>query len=191
MGKAVLQALGFSAELLSETAARFSSSQTVSRHVVSQLKKSNSIAKTFIPKAKEPNIKWGYNKECSSQTVNFTFRDGQKPLTSGSFSVAENGRVDYDLTLANSGTGAQIISTRGFYDPNKPLFSSNQHGAGYNWNNGELLIHTHSTGFSNDTTTNKEFLYDIGKQIKDFFSNVFSKERTGQMFFPGEVVTCL
>ena len=182
MSKTIVQVLGFSSELLSEAASRFGNTQTVSRQVVSKLKKSNSLAKTFIPKAKEPNVKWGFNKGGSSQSVNFTFRDGERALTRGNFTASENGRIDYDFTFVNSQTGAQTVSTRGFCNPNEPLFSSSQHGAGYAWDNGELTIHTHSTGFSNDTTTNKEFLCDIGKQIKDFFSAVFTKDRTSQLF---------
>ena len=187
MGNLVLRTLEFSADLLSETASRFGDTQTVSRHVVSKLKPSGSLATIFCPKAKKPNVKWGFNKSASSQTVNFTFRDGETALTSGDFTASANGRFDYNLTLVNSKTGQRTISTRGFYDPNQPLVSSRQHGAGYDWNDGELTIHTHSTGFSNDTTTNKEFLGDVAKQIKNFFSHNFSKGKTGQMFFPGEV----
>lgn len=186
MGKTVLQVLGFSAELLSETAARFGDSQTVSRQVVSRLKPSSSLSKAFLPKAKEPNLKWGFNKSDSSQSVNFAFRDGEAVHTRGTFATSQDGRIDYDFSFVNPRTGEQTMSTRGFYNPNQPLFSTNQHGAGYDWNNGNLTIHTHSSGFSNDTTTNKEFFGDVAKQIKDFFCNVFTKERTGQMFFPGD-----
>lgn len=187
MGEMIIKTLGFATELLSETASRFGNSQTVSRQVVSQLKPSNTIAKAFLPKAKSPNVKWGFQKSESSQSVNFTFRDGKAARTSGSFTATQEGRIDYDFTFINPRTGEQTISTRGFYDPNQPLFSTKQHGAGYDWNDGQLTIHTHSSGFSNDTTTNKEFLGDIAKQIKNFFSCVLPKERTGQMFFPGEV----
>ena len=188
MGKLVLQALSFSTDLLSEVSSRFGDAETVSRQVVSRLKPSGSIAKAFCPKAKKPNIKWGYNKSETSQTINFTFRDGEKPLTNGNFSALEDGRIDYDFSFVSSQTGKQTISTRGFYDPNQPLFSTKKHGAGYEWNDGEITIHTHSSGFSNDTTTNKEYLSDTAKQIKDFFQNIFgNKERVGQMFFPGEV----
>lgn len=186
MGKILLQTLGFSTELLSEAASRFGDAQTVSRTVVSKLKPSGSLSKAFLPKAKNPNVKWGYNKSETSQTINFTFRDGEAARTSGRFTATQEGRVDYDFTFVNPRTGEQAVSTRGFYDSNQPLFSTNQHGAGYDWNNGQLTIHTHSSGFSNDTTTNKEFLGDVAKQIKDFFTNVFNKQRTGQMFFPGE-----
>jgi len=187
MGKILLQTLGFSTELLSELTARFGNSQTVSRQVISQLKPSGSIARTFLPKAKNPNVKWGFNKNESSQTVNFTFRDGEAERTSGVFTALEDGRIDYDFTFVSSKTGKQTVSTRGFYDPNQPLFSTKQHGAGYAWNDGQLTIHTHSSGFSNDTTTNREFLGNIAKQIREFFSYVMPKEKSGQMFFPGEI----
>ena len=188
MGKAVIQALGFSTELLSELSSRFSETTTLSRQVVSKLDKSGTIAKAFVPKAKKPNIKWGYNKSETSQTINFTFRDGEKSLTSGSFTAAEDGRIDYDFNFVNSGTGAQKLSTRGFYDPNKPLFSKKEFGLGCSRDHSQYTVHAHSSGFSNDTTTNEEYLHDTAKQIKDFFSNVFGrKERIGQMFFPGEV----
>ncbi len=188
MGKLVLQALSFSTDLLAEVSSRFGDAETVSRQVVSKLKPSGSIAKAFCSKAKKPNVKWGYNKNETSKTINFTFRDGEAARTSGSFTASENGRIDYDFSFVNSGTGKQTISTRGFYDPSKPIFSKQKHGAGYDWNEGQLTIHTHSSGFSNDTTTNKEYLGDTAKQIKDFFQNIFgNKERVGQMFFPGEV----
>jgi len=188
MGKVIVQALGFSTELLSELSSRFSETKTVSRQVISRLDKSGTIAKAFIPKAKNPNIRWGYNKNETSQTINFTFMDGNKPLTRGNFSASENGRIDYDFNFVNSDTGARTISTRGFYDSKKPIFSSQEHGGGYDWNHGELTIHAHSSGFSNETTTNKKFLSDVTSQIKDFFGKVFGKEdKVGQMFFPGEV----
>ena len=188
MGKVIVQALGFSTELLSELSSRFSKTETLSRQVVSQLDKSGTIAKAFVPKAKKPNVKWGYNKSETSQTINFTFRDGEQSLTSGSFTAAENGRIDYNFNFVNSETGAQNLSTRGFYDPKKPLFSSQEHGGSYDWNHGELTISAHSSGFSNETTTNKEYLCDVVGQVKNFFGKVFgNKENVGQMFFPGEV----
>ena len=189
MSKMLLQTLGFSVDLLSEVSSRFGEAQTVSKQVISHLKPSGTIAKAFVPKAKNPNVKWGFNKNNSSQTINFTFRDGEKSLTSGNFSASESGRIDYDFSFVNSGTGKQTVSTRGFYDPNQPLFSAKQHGAGYDWNDGVISIHTHSSGFSNDTTTNKEFLGDVAKEIHGFFSKVFgNKEKVGQMFFPDEIV---
>lgn len=186
MSKILLQTLGFSAELLSEVSSRFGDAQSVSKQVVSNLKSSSSIKKAFLPKAKNPNLKWGYNKNESSQAINFAFRDGEAVRTRGNFTASQDGRVDYDFTFVNPQTGEQTLSTRGFYNPNQPMFSTKQHGAGYEWNDGCLTIHTHSSGFSNDTTTNKEFLGDVAKQIKEFFCKTFSKERSGQMFFPGE-----
>jgi len=188
MGELLLKTLGFSTELLSECAARFGKTQVISREAVSRLKPSNSIAKAFLPKAKSPNIKWSYSKNQSSQTIHFTFMDGEMARTSGNFTAMSEGRINYDFNFVNSGTGKQTASTKGFYDPNQPLFSTKQHGAGYDWKDGQLTIHTHSSGFSNDTTTDKEFLGDVAKQIKNFLSNVFTKERIGQMFSSGEVV---
>ena len=195
MGALIFETLGFSSYLLAEVAERFGTSQAIARQFVSKLKPRSEMAKTFCPrKAENPNVLWGFNNGETSQTINFTFRDGKKPFTRGNFTVSNEGRVEYDFTLVNPDKEAQAISTRGFYDPNKPLVSSSKHGAGYDWDDGDISFHAHSTGFSNDTATNKEVILDAmkkvkdtTKQVKEFLSAIFTKERTGQMFFPGEV----
>ena len=168
--------------MLSERLAqRYGRGQIVSKQIISELEHSSSLATIFCPKAKRPNVKWGFQKGADSNTnINFAFRGGEVNMTNGTFNIAQDGRINYDFTLVNPETGVQSLSTKGFYDPTKALFSTKEHGAGYSWKDGELTIHAHSSGFSNDTVSSKENTLKIAKQIKDFFREILPDVQSSQ-----------
>lgn len=123
----------------------------------------------FCPKANAPRLEVRQNMDGEARGIAFRFIDGNAPLSGAELNYGNNGRINFNLNVVDSGTKSQKMSVSGHYNPNEPFFDRNNCGETLEHRSGNTIASVDSSGFAIRVSVNDTSALNAVKQIKAFF----------------------